>query len=139
MKTNVVLALMLVAAMVLASGCPAPQQTPAGPDRWVTKAAGSYKGGIFSGKTEFPGTTRFQVDKKGSPSGTYELKEKDGTIVTGKLSDFRVVGDRKLACKWADKNGTGDFEMTFAEDFARFEGLWNDAGKEQKHAWNGKK
>ena len=139
MKTNVALALMLVGAMVLASGCPAPQGSPAGGAKWVTKAAGSYKGGIFTGKTEFPGTTKVQADKKGALSGTYELKEADGTVVKGTLSDFRTIGDRKLACKWKDKNGTGDFEMTFAADLASFEGLWNNAGQEQKHAWNGKK
>ena len=139
MKMNVALAVMLVGAMVLASGCPAPQGSPAGGAKWASKAAGSYKGGIFSGATEFPGTTKIQADKSGKLSGTYELKEADGTVVKGTLSDFRTVGDRKLECKWTDKNGTGDFEITFAADLASFKGQWNNADNDQKHAWNGKR
>ena len=137
MKMNVMFTLFLVVAVGLAAGCEAKKVT--GADALATQIAGSYKSSIFSGSTEFPGTTKFGVDKDGAITGTYQLTEQDGTVVPGKLTDFRTVGPNKLQCKWEDKNGTGDFVLTFKADMSSFEGLWNDDGSDEKHAWNGKK
>ena len=138
MKTNAVLALFLVVAVVLVSGCQG--QSIAGKGQkvegWAARIGGSYKGGIWTGKTRFPGTTKFNVDAKGLLSGTYELDEK-GTTVPGTLSDFRVAGNRQLECRWKDKNGTGDLKMTFTDNLSSFKGFWSLDGKEQKHPWNG--
>ena len=139
MKTNAVFALLLVAAVVLATGCDLFQgsgfQTG---DGWSSGIAGSYKGIIFSGQTEFPGTTTFKIDDKGVLTGTYELDD-NGTTVTGTLSDFQDLGKRKLSCKWHDKNGTGDFILTFTEDLSSFDGTWNNDGQDSASGWNGKK
>ncbi len=138
MKTNVVFTLCLVAAVVLASGCVSTPKKGHGADSWAAHIAGSYKGGMWGGDTRYPGTTTFSVDAKGVLTGVYELDE-NGTAVPGKLSDFRVVGPRQLECKWEDKNGTGDLKMTFADNWSRFDGLWNADGTEEKNRWNGAK
>ena len=114
MKTNAVFVLLLVAAIVVAVACEPEPKGPAAAGKWESKIAGSYKGIIYSGETEFPGTTTFKVDAKGALSGTYELKEPDDTVVTGKLSDFRIVAKNKLECRWVDKNGEGTFDQVLA-------------------------
>jgi len=136
MKTHVVVGLCLAVAVVLAAGC---QWTPTkgqGAEGWVTRIAGTYKGGMWGGETRYPGTTTFSRDAKGALTGTYELDE-NGTAVPGTLSDFRVVGPRQLACRWKDKNGTGDLTITFTENLSQFDGLWTLDGAEAKHRWNG--
>jgi len=156
MKTNVLLTLALVVAVVVAGGCQSSKIK--GADTWPGQIAGSYKSAIFTGETEFPGTTVFTVDEKGQLAGTYKLTEQDGTVVTGKLSNFKEAGPNQLTvvtgklsnfkeagpnqlkCKWVDKNGTGDFKLTFKKDLSSFEGSWNNTeNSEQWHAWNGKK
>jgi len=136
MKTHVAFALCLVVAVGLAGGCVSTPDTGRRAEGWVTQIAGSYKGGMWGGDTRFPGTTTFSVDAKGALKGAYELDE-NGTAVPGKLSGFRVVGPRQLACRWEDKNGTGDLKITFTENLSRFDGLWTLDGAEQKHRWNG--
>ncbi len=140
MKRRSVCTVLMVAAVTLMAGCGLFQggggyQTG---DGWTSKIAGDYKGIIYSGQVEYPGTTTFAIDDKGILTGTYELDDK-GTTVTGTLSGFREVGERKLACTWVDLNGTGDFTLTFTEDLSAFEGQWNDAGSENTSGWNGKK
>lgn len=142
MKMNALLTLLLVAVVVLAAGCePEAKPKPKGPAaaaKWESKIGGSYKGIIYTGQTEYPGTTTFQVDKKGGLSGTYELMD-EGTKVTGKLSDFRIVAKNKLECKWVDTNGTGAFKVTFKDDLSSFKGTWNNDDNEEWSDWNGKK
>ena len=141
MKTRTVFALLMAAALVWMTGCQFFQgrgglQTG---DGWTSRIAGSYKGDIFSGRiTKYAGTTTFKIDDKGVLTGTYELDD-NGTTVTGTLSDFTDLGGGKLACKWHDKNGTGDFTLTFAEDLSAFDGLWSNEGQDATSAWNGKK
>jgi len=136
MKSTVAFALCLAAAVVLAGGCQSTPTKGRGADSWMTQIAGSYKGGMWGGETRYPGTTTFSVDAKGAVKGTYELDE-NGTAVPGKLSDFRVVGPRQLACRWEDKNGEGDLNMTFTDDLSRFDGLWTLDGAAEKHRWDG--
>ncbi len=142
MKTNAVFVLLLVAAVVLVGACePEAKPKPKGPAaaaKWESKIAGSYKGAIYSGATEYFGTTRFKVDKKGALSGTYELMD-EGTKITGKLSGFSIVAKNKLECKWVDSNGEGAFKVTFKDDLASFEGTWNLDGTDAWSDWNGKK
>ena len=139
MKMIAALAWCAAVAAVLVAGCQ--QVAEKGPSlgSWVGRIAGSYKGTIWSGRTQFPGTTELHLDQNRMLTGTYVFTEKGGTAVPGRLSGFRLVGLRKLLCRWEDKNGTGDFRMTFSDDLSRFDGLWDADGMEQKHAWNGAK
>jgi len=139
MKPPTVYLVIMLAATVLATGCQVFQGGGAGAaDGWTSNIAGSYKGIIYTGQTEYPGTTTFAMDDKGMLKGTYALDE-NGTTVPGTLTDFREVGPRKLTCTWHDKNGSGPFVLTFTEDLSAFDGLWSNAGQPPTHGWNGKK
>ena len=137
MKTNVLITLLLAAAIAFVMGC---ETTPGGGQKlsgWQSKIAESYKSAIFTGETEFPGTTTFKTSG-GKLSGTYELTA-GGEKVTGKLTKFTAVGDRKLKCRWEDPNGVGDFTLTFSPDLSSFKGEWENDDGDASGAWNGKK
>jgi len=137
MKTNAILSLALVLTLSLTTGCQLFQNGPADPDCWTANIAGDYKGTIFTGTIEYPGTTTFAFED-GALVGTYELDDK-GKTVTGTLTDIKKAGERQLTCIWNDQDRKGPFTLTFSEDFSSFEGQWANEGEEPKHGWNGKK
>lgn len=55
--------------------------------------------------------------------------------VEGDLKDCREVGTREMACKWKDSYGWGILKLTFSQDFSRFDGIWNLAGKRLSVEW----
>jgi len=129
MKTNALFTLLLVAVVAFAAGC----QTS-----WQSKIAGNYKSVIFNGDDEYDAKTSFKAggDKL---SGEYEL-DVYGTVITGKLSKFNVIGDRQLKCRWRDdEDRVGDFSMTFSQDLSSFKGHWEPDDGDGNGAWNGKK
>lgn len=131
-----------VAGMVLVAGCQSTGQEEGGyaypSSNLIAGIVGSYKGCIMTGKTEYPGTTTFLVDDDGVISGKYELVDR-GTIVRGELSEFGEVGPRQLKCRWKDKHGEGDLNITFSRDLSSFDGLWSSDRGRGESAWNGEK
>jgi len=138
MKTNLLLTLSLLAAVVLLQGCQLEPQGGQKVEGWATKIGGSYKGPIMSGNTEYPGVTKFNVGSGDMLTGSYSYTE-DGATVKGKLSGFKVAGDCKLECKWEDPNGVGDFKLTFNKELNAFTGSWTTDAGGAENAWNGKK
>jgi hypothetical protein len=137
MKTNALFTLLMVAAVAFMMGCEA---TPGGGQKISSsslKIAGTYKGAMFTGETEFPGSTTFKAGG-GKLSGTYELTA-GGEKVTGTLSDFSSTGKNKFKCRWKDPNGVGDFNLTFSDDLSSFKGTWDNDANDAGGAWNGKK
>ena len=138
MKTNALFTLLVTAAVALVMGC---QTTPGGERKlssWQSKIAGSYTGAIFNGDDEFPAKTTFKNDA-GKLSGTYEL-DNAGLAITGTLSEFTVIGDRKLKCRWTDyANSEGNLNLTFSADMSSFKGHWDRDYGDDGGAWNGKK
>ncbi|MDP6545972.1 MAG: hypothetical protein QGH60_18485 [Phycisphaerae bacterium] len=138
MKTNVLFITLLTAAVAFVTGC----ETTPGSGRkisgWQSKIDGSYKSVIFNGETDYPAKTTFKT-KDGKISGTFEM-DNFGLTITGKLVKFRVVGDRKLKCRWInDEDRAGNFNLTFSEDLSSFKGHWDPDDGDGKGAWNGKK
>lgn len=138
MKTNVLFTLLTVAALTFLMGC---DGTSMGGSQkisgWPLNIGGTYKSAIFTGETEFPGTTTFKASD-GKLSGGYELTA-GGEKVTGTLSDFAATGKNTLKCRWKDVNGVGNFTMTFSDDLASFKGKWDNDANDAAGAWNGKK
>jgi len=129
MKTNALLALLLVATVAFAAGC----QTD-----WQSKVGGSYKSIIYNGADEYLANTTFK-NVVGKVTGEYDL-DVFGTEHEGTLSKFEVIGERKFKCRWHDDvDRTGNFSMTFSQDFSSFKGQWDADDGDGDGAWNGKK
>ena len=138
MKTSALFTLLMIAAITFVMGCDG--TTMGGSQKisgWPLKIGGAYKSAIFTGDTEFPGTTTFKTSG-GTLSGGYELTA-GGEKVTGTLSDFAATGKNTLKCRWKDVNGVGNFTMTFSDDLASFKGKWDNDANDAGGAWNGKK
>ncbi|MBL7220236.1 MAG: hypothetical protein ISS69_08985 [Phycisphaerae bacterium] len=134
MKTNVLLALLTIAAVTFMMGCNGGAMGEAQEiSGWPLKIGGAYKSEISS----FTGTTTFKVSE-GKLSGGYELTA-GGEKVTGTLSNFAATGKNKLKCRWKDMNGVGDFTMTFSDDLSSFTGKWDNDADGAGGPWNGKK
>ena len=131
MKTNTLFVVLFAVLAALTAGCETPQDLKSG-------IVGTYKGFIFNEEEKYPSKTTFVLtgDKL---SGKYELDDAGHTI-TGELSEFTVVGKRKINCTWVDHaSREGYLNMTFSPDLSSFEGVWNDQDFEGGSAWNGKK
>ena len=138
MKTNALFTLLLAALVAFVMGC---ETTPGGGRKlgnWQSKIAGAYKSVIFNGEEDYPAKTTFKTDG-GKLSGTFEM-DYMGTIFTGKLQKFSVVGDRKLKCRWINnEDRAGNLNITFAKDLSSFKGHWDPDDQDGQGAWNGKK
>ena len=107
------------------------------------KVAGTYDGIIVSG-LDNAAITIFSLTKTGEIRGVYEFKYGDA-YEPGELTDCQLSG-LNLHCVWHDRFGSGDFNVTFSDDFSSFDGKWYPAvGDFQKYGrtagerWNGKK
>ena len=131
MKTNALLAVLLVVTIALSAGCEAPGS-------WKSKMAGTYKGFIHNGDDKHPSVTTFKLDGE-KLSGKYVLNVL-GNDIDGDLSEFILTGDGEVKCRWVDyASRAGDLFMTFSPDFSSFKGNWNDEGMEKGDPWTGKK
>ncbi|MEP3232204.1 MAG: hypothetical protein ABJO30_05200 [Hyphomicrobiales bacterium] len=104
---------------------------------------GTYNGVITSGR-ETAGTTIFSLSNAREISGVYKFKY-DGGIETGELTNCQLT-NLNLYCIWHDRFGSGDFNVTFSDDFSSFDGKWYEAvGDFQKYGrtagerWSGEK
>lgn len=106
------------------------------PNRWFREVVGSYQSQIWSGDSVVPGTTEFILTDTNSLIGSYELEDQ-GSSALGVLSQCQEVQTRTIRCSWNDKYGSGDFEVTFSEDFSSFNGHWSPEGIKERFTWNG--
>jgi len=140
MNKNVLLTVLMVAAITFMMGCGGSSDVGTGPKitGWPLKIGGTYKSEIFAGaKISYPGTTTFKT-AGGALSGTYELTD-NSEKVPGTLSDFKPGAKNTLTCTWTDKNGSGGLTVTFSADLSSFTGKWTNEEGKGGGAWNGKK
>ncbi|MDP6635974.1 MAG: hypothetical protein QGG42_13835 [Phycisphaerae bacterium] len=137
MKTKTLFTLLMVAAITFVMGCGGRRGGRQKLRGWQSNIDGSYKSEIFSGNTPFRGVTTFSSDG-GKLGGTYELDD-NGEKVTGLLTKFAITGKNTMKCRWTDKNGEGNFYLTFSEDLSSFKGTWDSDGEGGQSAWNGKR
>lgn len=105
-------------------------------EAWMNQVLGSYQSQIMGADELLDGVTKFRQTDDGTLAGYYTMNEQ-GVIVPGALSQCQAVQTRVMRCIWNDKYGTGDLEVSFSEDFSKFEGRWGDKGSEPTYEWNG--
>lgn len=138
MKQFVKSSLLVLCLAFLFASCQALTKRQISSEDLQAKMIGTYKGVIFSSGVDCLGKTSISKSASGILSGEYEFMEK-GLKVSGTLYDFQIIAPLKLKCKWRDKYGTGDLEMSFNEDITEFSGKWNAEGESERFPWNGSK
>ncbi|MBI2439821.1 MAG: hypothetical protein HYV35_00430 [Lentisphaerae bacterium] len=99
--------------------------------------AGSYTSIVFSGIQSCPGKTILCQDGT-ALTGSYEFRDQDG-LVKGELTEFRLLNDRTVVCKWQDQFGGGNLSMEFSPDLNSFSGFWSHSESQYRFPWNGKR
>lgn len=105
-------------------------------ENWHNYIGGTYPGQIMSEGVELSGKTFFEYTEDGLLTGHYEYY-KNGDVIRGVLSNFKIEGFLKMKCRWKDPYGSGHLYMIFSEDLASFAGHWYLEGKRKAHRWNG--
>lgn len=105
---------------------------------WKDKVLGSYQSKIENGDVMASGVTQFNRNKDSSIGGNYSMNEND-EIVRGTLSQCQAVKGktRVMNCKWNDRYGNGNLQITFSQNFSSFKGYWGENNSNLKYHWSG--
>lgn len=125
----------LVASLFLTATCNLQVNAQSSGD-WVKQALRSYQSQIWGGGNLLSGTTEFREAGDGSLEGSYTMNER-GKSVPGTLSQCQTKQILVMRCRWNDKYGTGDLEITFSENFSSFNGYWGEESSEPAFRWSG--
>lgn len=98
--------------------------------------AGTYVGEVSNGSGMVPMITVFEVSANGRLSGSYRVEEVDYNY-EGVLSNFRLLEGGGLGMEWTDRFGEGFIEISFAEDYSRFYGIWGNYDMPETLPMNG--
>ena len=103
--------------------------------RWVQNIIGTYKGEIWSNGGNTIGVTRFYTDNYGSLAGSYNFGNENGSLDS--CVKTKTANINQLTCQWNDEYGSGPLEISFSNNFAKFEGEWTANGDDGIYVWNG--
>ncbi|NEO83589.1 MAG: hypothetical protein F6J87_04915 [Spirulina sp. SIO3F2] len=103
---------------------------------WELQILGVYQSEIWGAGEFLSGITEFQRNEAGVVEGRYTMNEQ-GEVVPGSLSQCQSLEPLVMHCIWQDRYGTGDLELSFSEDFSRFEGYWGDGNTQPEFPWLG--
>lgn len=110
---------------------------------WLEQVPGSYSGKVSGEDYSDPVITEFFLTPEGNVLGSYAIAEPTDRAVTawalGLLTDCEAIAIAQLNCTWRDRYGSGTLKLTFADDFASFEGRWNATSAVESYPWTGQR